>query len=290
MKKAYKIIACAAILTAVVGCRREMEFQTVPFANIYNESISVDENVGTITIPVSLSAIKGDKNTSVTFKVIEGKAKEGTNFTVEPSGKVLNFNGTDTQNITVNVIEQAGVFTGSLDFKIELVSATNDYTLGGTTATSVTIKDLDHPLANLFGTFSGAAPGYWGDKYTASVQILADPDDINKVLVYNLETYLADNGLTAPKYNVFTGTVNAEKNKITIPTGQKTGYVSSSQGPLYVVGFDAPSADDASDDYVDIVLNYSADYKTISVPNGYALRSSAGWWEIYLGPMTWTKK
>lgn len=290
MKSIYRILAFAAAVAAFASCRKVSEFQTVPFANLYKSTVSVAESVGTVTLPVKLSSIKGDKNTSVTFKVNEGTAKEGVNFTVEPAGKVLNFNGTDSLNITINVIDNPGVFTGSLVFEIELVSATNDYTIGGTNATSFTIKDNDHPFANYFGTFSGAAPGYWGDNYTAEVQILADPDNTDKVLIYNLDAYFASNGFTADKgYNIYSGTVDKEKNQVIIPTGQKTGYVSSSQGAVYVVGFDAPSVDDASG-YADIVFNYSSDYKTISVPNGFSCRSSKGWWEIYVGPMTFTKK
>ncbi len=291
MKSIYRILAFAAAVAAFASCREISDYKTTPFANLYRTTVSESESVGSVTIPVMLSSVKGDNNTSVTFKVVEGAAKEGVNFTVEPASKVLTFNGTDSLDITINIVNNPGVFTGSLDFQIELVSATNDYQIGGTSVANFTIKDDDHPLANFFGTFSGPAPGYWGDNYTAEVQVLADPKDVDKVLIYNLDTYLASNGLTAStgKYNIFSGSVDTEKRQITIPSGQKTGYVSSSQGNLYVVGFDAPSVDDATG-YSDIVFNYSSDYKTISVPNGYACRTSQGWWEIYVGPMTFTKK
>ena len=291
MKSIYRILAFAAVVAAFASCREISDYKTTPFANLYRSTVSVAESDGSVTIPVMLSSVKGDKNTSVTFKVVEGTAKEGVNFTVEPASKVLSFNGTDSLDITINIVDNPGVFTGSLTFQVELESATNDYQIGGSSVANFTIKDNDHPLANYFGTFSGAAPGYWGDNYTAEVQVLADPDDVDKVLVYNLDTYLAGNGLTADtgKFNIFSGTVDKEKNQVIIPTGQKTGYVSSSQGALYVVGFDAPNVDDATG-YADIVFNYSSDYKTISVPNGYACTTSKGFWEIYVGPMTFTKK
>ncbi len=290
MKSINRILAFTAVVAAFVSCREVSDFTTTPFVNLYRTTVSVNEDVGTVILPVKLGSLKGDKNTSVTFKVVEGTAKEGVNFTIEPAGKVLNFNGTDSLAIKINVVDQPGVFTGSVDFQIELESATNDYQIGGSNATSFTIKDNDHPLANLFGTYSGPAPGYWGDNYTAEVQILAYPDDVTKVLVYNLDSYLAAYGYTAAKnYNIFTGTVNTEKTTVTIAAKQETGYVHSSQGPLYIVGFDAPNVDDASA-YTDIVLEFSSDYKTISVPNGFACRTSVGWWEIYVGPMKWTKK
>ncbi len=130
-----------------------MDYTTVPFVNLYKSSISVDENVGKIILPVKLSSYSGDNNTSVTFKVVEGTAKEGVNFTVEPAGKVLSFNGTDSLAITINVVGQTGVYTGDLKFKVELGNTTNDYQVGGTSVTTVTIKDIDHPLANFAGSW-----------------------------------------------------------------------------------------------------------------------------------------
>ncbi len=283
MKSIYRILAFAAAVAAFASCREVSEFQTVPFANLYKSTVSVDENVGSVTLPVKLSSVKGDKNTSVTFKINEGAAKEGVNFTVEPAGKVLNFNGTDSLNITINVVDNPGVFTGSLDFEIELVSATNDYTIGGTSSTSVTIKDLDHPFSNLFGTFSGKVSGYFNGGYNASVQVLADPKDNSKVLVYNLDSYFAAYNYVAPNYNAFSGTVNADKNKITLKAGQKVGY-----STVYIQGFNDPDPD-AADDYADIVLDYSSDYKTVTITNSFGSRVSGGWYEIYYGNIVLTK-
>ena len=271
----------AALATS---CREVSEYQTTAFANLYRTTVTVDESVGTVTLPVKLSSIKGDNNTAVTFKVNEGTAKEGVNFTVEPAGKVLNFNGTDSLNITIKIIDQPGVFTGSLTFDIELESATNDYQIGGSNETNFTIKDNDHPLANLFGTFSGAVKGYFNGNFSAEVQVLADPDNTDKVLVYNLDSYFAAYGYVAPDYNVFSGTVNADKNQITIAAGQKVGY-----STVYQQGFNDPDPDSATD-YADVVINYSSDYKTITIPNSFGSRVSGGWYEIYYGNITLTKK
>lgn len=173
-----------------------MDYTTVPFANLYKSSISVDENVGKITLPVKLSSYSGDNNTSVTFKVVEGTAKEGVNFTVEPAGKILSFNGTDSLAITINVIGQTGVYTGDLKFKVELDNATNDYQVGGTSATTVTIKDIDHPLANFAGSWkvSCSAPLYGPLEYRMTLDL--DSEDATVVwcnyivpMLYAYSTY-----------------------------------------------------------------------------------------------------
>jgi hypothetical protein len=285
MKSIYKVLAFTAMAAALAtSCREVSEYQTTAFANLYRTTVSVDENVGTVTLPVMLSSIKGDNNTAVTFKVKEGSAKEGVNFTVEPAGKVLNFSDTDSLNITIKIIDQPGVFTGSLTFDIELESATNDYQIGGSNETNFTIKDNDHPLANLFGTFSGTIKGYWRGNLSASVQVLADPDNTDKVLVYNLDPYFAAYGYVAPKYNAYSGTVNADKNQISIKCGQAVGY-----DEVYLQSFNDPDPDAATGYADNIVLTFSSDYKAITIVNSFGPRDSGGWYEIYYGNATLTK-
>jgi hypothetical protein len=283
MKSIYRILAFAAVVAAFASCREVSDYKTTPFANLYRSTVSVAESDGSVTIPVMLSSVKGDKNTSVTFKVVEGTAKEGVNFTVEPASKVLSFNGTDSLDITINVVDNPGVFTGSLTFQIELESATNDYQIGGSSVANFTIKDNDHPLANLFGTFTGTVNGYFNGDYNASVQVLADPDDNDKVLVYNLDPYFAAYGFVAPTYNAFSGTVNEDKTQITLQAGQKVGY-----STVYIQSFNDPDPD-AATDYANIVLNYSSDYKTLTIPNSFGSRVSGGWYEIYYGNIALTK-
>lgn len=181
MKSINRILAFTAVVAAFASCREVSDFTTTPFVNLYRTTVSVNEDVGTVILPVKLGSLKGDKNTSVTFKVVEGAAKEGVNFTIEPAGKVLNFNGTDSLAIKINVVDQPGVFTGALDFQIELESATNDYQVGGSSVTSFTIKDNDHPLANILGTYTATAYGQGAGDVTWTLNLTTDEKDITVV-------------------------------------------------------------------------------------------------------------
>lgn len=232
MKSIYRILAFTAVVAAFASCREVAEFQTTPFVNLYRTTVSVNEDVGTVILPVKLGTLKGDKNTSVTFKVVEGTAKEGVNFTVEPAGKVLSFNGTDSLAITIKVVDQPGVFTGSLDFQIELESATNDYQIGGTNVASFTIKDNDHPLANILGTYTATAYGQGAGNVTWTLNLSADENDVTVVwcdfIVPMLSAYKSyGNGYVK-------GVVSEDKNTITFAAEQE---LDAKGGNAFNVGY-----------------------------------------------------
>ena len=232
MKSIYRILAFAAVVTAFASCREVSEYQSTAFANLYRSTVTVDESVGTVILPVKLSSMKGDNNTAVTFKVNEGAAKEGVNFTVEPAGKVLNFNGTDSLNITVKIIDQPGVFTGSLDFSIELESATNDYQIGGTNATNFTIKDNDHPLANILGSYTASCYDVeaGGAKYT--ITLSAVDGDVTAVWVDYIVPMLYAYKSYGKGYAK--GIVSEDKNTITFASGQA---LDKRDGEAFSVGY-----------------------------------------------------
>lgn len=290
MKKTFRILTAASVVLLSLACSRLEKFEHHTFATFNDSEYIVEETVGTLKVPVTL--YNSDGNVNVVVKTVDGTATGGKDYSiVEPASGVLAFaQGETTKEITIQINNHSGEYTGNLGFSVELSSSTDGLEVGSVSAVSVTIKDLDHPLSKLFGVFSGAAPGYWGDAYTATVQITSDPKDVNKVLVYNLDTYLASNGLTAAKgYNIYSGEVNDKQNTITIANNQRTGYTHSTQGALVITGFDAPSPDEATG-YSDIVLNYNSDYSAISIANAFGVRTSEGWYEIYLGGITLAKK
>lgn len=287
----------AALATS---CREISEYQTTAFANLYRTTVSVDENVGTVTLPVKLSSIKGDKNTAVTFKVNEGTAKEGVNFTVEPAGKVLNFNGTDSLAITIKVIDQPGVFTGSLAFSIELESATNDYQIGGTNATSFTIKDNDHPLANIFGSYTASCYDVkaGGAKYT--VTLSAVEGDVSAVWVDYIVPMLYVYSSYGKGY--VKGIVSEDKNTITFENGQALNGMGGSafnldSGVFALYSCSYPGGYNVTDD--DVVFKRTDDAGVVfKCQTGIAICDDYVWPNFYgyiLGPsdgkeIIWTKK
>ena len=230
---------------------------------------------------------------NVIVKAIDGKAVTGKDYSVvEPASGVLAFAKGETEKyVTIQIVPHVGEYTGDLDFRLELSSSSDALGLGFLNVAAVTIKDKDHPLSKLFGVFSGKAISYYdGTSLAAKVEIAADPKDPTKVLLLNLDSFMASNGLTASKgFNIFSGIVNEEQNSIRVVSGQLSGFADPEQGNLYLVGFDNPDPEQGEED-VDIVLNYNSDYTSITIPDAYSLRSGKGYWEIYLGGIVLNKK
>ena len=153
MKNIFKIAAVALAVAGVFSCTPKAEYRRSDYASMYTASMNVDENVGSIEIPVRLYSTSANE-TKVTYKVVEGGAKANENFKVGGDG-VLTFAAGDTLKvIPVTIVNKAGEFTGALDFAIVLESATNDALIGAFNECNVTIGDLDHPLTSLFGDYS----------------------------------------------------------------------------------------------------------------------------------------
>jgi len=276
MNNINKILLGLAAISALASCDRKADYQRYSFARIDASSYIVNENGGTLTVPVTAYNADG-KSGSVTFTVTPMSAKEGVNYTFEPANGVLNFSGKGSQNITFNIVNQEGVFTGDLNFRIDLTGTSGDLELGSTPTRSsrVTIKDLDHPLAAILGTWvADDLKGYWGDDYAGhEIVIAADPKDITKVLFTKLDPYLG-----AGADNAISGQVNDDKTKITIAQGQNTGYLGFNSGdPDAATGYD--------NIYFEVV-----DAKTLKLVNAYGSRNASGWYEILLGGATFKKK
>lgn len=95
------------------------------------------------------------------------------------------------------------------------------------------------------GTYTAkGVPDYWGeDTYNITAVIEADPSDPeHKCFVNNLEPYLATNGLVAPKYQHYAGTIDKTAKTVTIadetPTGYSTWVLAIASGPGIVLEFD----------------------------------------------------
>jgi hypothetical protein len=59
--------------------------------------------------------------------------------------------------VTVSIVDNPGVYTGSLDFSLSLVSATENVEIYNGSTYSVTITDNDHPLSSIIGTYTATA-------------------------------------------------------------------------------------------------------------------------------------
>jgi len=227
MKYLVNILIAGAAIFALASCSHVAPYTGEDFVAFYKGSYTVNESSGSFKIPVKAYPQNGTANTSVSFKVVEGTAKSGTNFTVEPASGVLTFAGDSTQYITVSVIDKDGVFTGDLGFSIEIASTTNDYIFPNYNTVKVTIKDEDHPLLDLFGSYTmgGVVLSTSGSRVEEwDMEVSAYEDDVTRIWL----------DITAPLFSpsIYGGSfkntpsvyavVSDDKATITIPYPQAT--------------------------------------------------------------------
>ena len=224
MKRVINILVttlCAAIL---FSCTHEYSFKTNAYVLMDEPSFSVKEDAGLVFIPVSAYNSESLEGT-VFFNVIDGTAVQGTDFTVEPADGVLHFNGNGTEYIKINVIEHAGILTGSLRFSIELSAVDGEISnFGGVTSTSFEIKDNDVVVdwEYLVGTWNASDDG---GTYEAKI-------------TKESETTLKLSNVGGQKHSI-TGTVTFDKETNTASilfAGGQVVYESQTYGPCGIFG------------------------------------------------------
>ena len=206
MKKIY-IIAAAAALVFSTSCNRELEFQHETFATFDAVNFSIDETAGKVRIPMSIYNPTGSE-VKVTVTCTDGSAKVSEDYEVTyPEAGVLTFSGstsTDTLEIAIKAFE--GVFTNNKNFTVQIASATEGVGVVNLSTAVVTIKDIDHPLANILGEYS-ATDG----EYTWDLAFDKNDESVQKVNLISLSNY----GET------LIGDVSEDQKVITIPFGQE---------------------------------------------------------------------
>ena len=285
----------AALVLASCNINELPEFDdSNAFVAFTSSAVNVGEEEGNTEVEVLLTSLSGIE-TTVNFDVIPaetGGAIEGTHYTIE-GGKSLKFTkDAPTQKIKLNIIDNE-TFDGNVKFNINLVDA-GGVQLGASKSCTVTIQDNEHPLLFILGTYVSQGPlvsafssrGSW-DAHEITIE--RDADDISKVWIGNLDPYFAQYGYVAPKYNYFYGFVNDEKTEIRVPCGQEVGYDIVS---LYT--FEDADADTEPVQTGNLIIKILDDGKKLLFENAYGVclsdDLSSGWYNIVLGPVTFTKK
>jgi hypothetical protein len=292
MKKYIYLTAAVLGLVFASSCGRKIEFEHIPFASLQTEVYSFNEDAGEITIPVTIyNPMNSDMQ--LTVKVTDGKAKEGVDFEIlsPVSGVLTCAAGETSQNIVVGITNFPGKLTGSKDFSIEIGSATQGFQVGNCNTAQLTIMDLDHPLKDFIGVWTGSTTGYSGYNYTWDITVAGNDEDptYSTLIVSNLCPYTSLYGGLSPAagFNIFKATANSDMTQMIVENDQ---YIGTLDGEvLTLAGVDAPTLDTAQY-YSDIVFHLSADKKTLTVPNAYGPVGSQGFWEIYPGPIVFAKK
>lgn len=279
--KTKNIIALLSLVAVVfVSCDRSVEFQHETFATFSNNSYSVEETVGQVTIPVEIYNPTGAE-VQVSVAIQAGNAVEGTDYeVVSPSAGILTFSGEQNKaDVVLNIISHEGTFTGAKTFAVQIQSLTEGLSVGSFNLASVTIVDIDHPLAKYIGKWSSTlTSAFNGSAQSTTINIVADPDD---------ETYtklFVDGGM-APYVTGATGAkpqfeaVQTETG-FKILAGQPVGY-----NDVTLYGFDAAF------EYFGYDIEFALDADgNLCALNGFGSHSAAagGFYEAYL-PAVFTK-
>lgn len=251
-------------------------------------NMSAGEETGEAKIPVTLSSIAGMAGTvEFQFDAAASTAKLGENFTIKNSSTTLTFDSNNaTQYIEIGLIDN-DIFTGDLSAVFTLVSSSVN--LGASTTCRLNIVDNEHPLLKILNTYKGTLNGYWGDVYSGvELVIEKDAEDISKVWIANMDPYFASFNYVAPECNYFFGVVNDEMTEIHIPIGQDMGY----SDPISLQGFDDPDPDAGAElpSGGNIIIDILEDGAKIQFRNAWGVAASDGYWELFYGGATYSKK
>ena len=263
MKKIFYLFSIVVLGSLVASCNLN-PFPTFDdkdaFVAFSSVSMKVSETDGTINIPVHLTSL-GGVSTTVTYEFVNGSASQGVDFEDASGSGTISFSpGESEKYISVKILPHLGVFTGDLNFSVKFKS-TGDITAGPSNSCSVTISDTDHPLANLFGTYTATAESQWGGSFSWEITLSKDATDVTKVWLSDPDPYFASYGYRASIY----GIVNSEKTEIVFPSKQ----VHVELYETSIVGFDTVDPYDATTD-CDLVAEIGPD-GTITFPNGWGV-------------------
>lgn len=274
------------VLVLSASCDRKLEFQHETFATFDAVTFGVDETVGQVKVPVSIYNPTGSE-VQITVKAVDGKAVEGVDYEiVSPASGILTFSGENiTQEITVNITDYSGEFTGSKDFKIEIASATTGVGVGNYNTASFTIKDLDHPLSKYIGTWSGTMAGmFQSAQWPTSFNVVADENDdtFTKLIIDDgINPYFIAAGIKGATFQA-----EVSGNQIIVYAEQPMGY-----SDVVTLGFDAADPNDATA-YDHLRFEYNDEDGTLTQLNAYGAYTpgGGGFYEIYMGGPVFTRQ
>lgn len=288
MKKILNIFSVAVLVLMAVSCNRNVEFQHATFATFYTTAYNVNEDCGTLKVPVVLYNATGAE-TQFTVTVNADKAEEGKDFEIlSPVNGILTFSGeTDTLAVEIAVSDDfVGQFTGGKSFSLHLASITEGINVGNLNVASINILDLDHPLAAFIGKWSGTLTGlFQNPSYNTTINMVADEKDetyTKLVIDCGIDPFFSGMGYGAK--NTYEA-IAVSPTEIAITAEQANGY-----SDCIFLGFNAedPDAADAYD-HIRFVVQDDGTLKLTTAYGAYT-PSGGGFYEIYLGGAVFTRQ
>ena len=234
---------------------------------------TVPEEGGAIGVVVAVTALDGAPAVNVTYEfdtigIAPDKAAiEGVQYNLVNTDKTLSFpNGWGYDTIWIQPVDN-DIFTGDKLFNITLVSNTEDYAFGALQSTVINVKDNEHPLNLVLGSYV-ETDIYYSDGSvdgTYDVTITPNPDDITKVFIDNIW----GGG------EVISASVDLDAMTLTI-SSEEVIYVSGTYGDCTMVLLDDDYAYISGEDIV-CTVKENGDWITPK----WAAVVSAGWFGKY---------
>ncbi len=254
MKKlSYFLAITSAVSFLAVSCDSNdpVKFDDADaFVAFSSATASVEEGVmnadGTVSkaenlrLPVSLASVKGLSET-VSFEVKEITAKENVSWKLLTTSKTLTFDAENrTQYIEFEIL-YFNEYTGDLKFEVSLNKPAG-INLGATSTCTVTVGDIDHPLASIIGAYTVTSTGSCSEPgYTMTLY----KDDTDDHMVW-FDNIFANSGWAIATTRYY-GNVSDDLKTITIPLGQKSEYEYPSLGSIVLYGMYGDAEDDDTD-------------------------------------------
>ena len=282
MKRNIFIISVALVMS-LVSCDRNVDFKSSSFASFDAASYVFDEDAGEVSIPVVLYN-PTDEKVYVTFRTIDGKAKEGVDYeVVSPVEGILELGaGVNSAEIVLEIKPDHPALTGSKDFQLSIASASEGFSVSSMNVTKVKVKDTDHPLKRFIGEWTATAAGYSETKYSWTVTIEGDDTDntYSTLLVYDLEPAAVQMYNLSSEFdcNILEARFSEEKEAIIISDDIFLGMYDAGDGQqldFTLRGVNGPSLDQATG-YADIALYLNKEEDQLVIPNCWGLYGTTG--------------
>ena len=229
MKKIFIFLAAVVGIGLMHSCNGVSEYYREAFVSLNTASVTITEAATATSYQLPVFLYNVDGASTVTYTVEAVSATEGVDYTVNNASGVLNFaSGEKEKTIDVTITGQPGVYTGDTQFKIKLASASEGISLGNINVCTVTIKDADHPLSNLFGDYTIKAVTVNDDgeldalRWTMTISPVEG--SATKIKIAHITPF--DVAYNTGELSVI-GTVSADKKTITIAYPQDSGTEAS---------------------------------------------------------------
>ncbi len=293
MKRNILIFAALALtLLLSVSCNREYKYEPTTYATLYTTSFSFDETVGEVKVPVLLNNPTG-KEVQIAIKLIPDSAEKDIDYELtSPENGILKFSGdTDSLAVVIGINSFEGTFTGGKSFSMEISSLTDGVSVGNISTAKFSIKDLDHPLTFLMGTWTGTLiDAFEGYEIPTELTISEDTEDptYKNVVVEGLDPMNGDFA------EAIIGTYNSETKEIVFAAKQT--LVTPPEG--YEVGLLMGWNETFSELNKDMIMIYKEADKTLAITNPYGawLESTgldpkqAGFYSLYMNKAVFSKQ